>query len=361
MLVSLKKSFIFMTVASVLMTPSQGFCNIWNLTQDTISSNKTKITYEQVREHLRLLTADENIVSHPQQEDTLVIAGGYITLNPTSIRSFKNLEDYNTQDSVPEFEYSFEPSSSTPDTVATVSRKDLRGIRIAVDVIPTHPYFKDPIGDWSYEKFVAELQDHLGKSLSAEGAEISVLRPKIQLSAETVDEINQNPPHIVISTQFNNDNQDCMVTFCGGNTLKSDFANERQRARFIQAALTGKHVQSAGLGACITKHCQDKFNVKPLAWQNASFEGNARPVPASPALCSTAQLDQNGGNLNGIAMRNLIHNGCFAKAVVVPFPDMKWVREQVKPAHESEWIAHYTKAITDAVLDYAGKTPAVFE
>ena len=38
-----------------------------------------------------------------------------------------------------------------------------------------------------------------------------------------------------------------MVTFCGGNTLKSEFATDRQRARFIQAALTGKYVHSAGL------------------------------------------------------------------------------------------------------------------
>jgi hypothetical protein len=74
-------------------------------------------------------------------------------------------------------------------------------------------------------------------------------------------------------------------------------------------------------------------------------------VPVSLTILSDAELETSEGYFNGIATRNLIHNGFFAQAAVVPFPDMQWVRNEVKIGYESEWIASYARTLTDAVLD----------
>src|SRR4051812_43182754 len=107
MFFSLKKSFVIIAITFV-MVPSQGFCNIWQQVQDSIT---TKPTYEEVRGHIR--TSDENLVSYSQDKKMLLIADGYVVLTPTRILSFKNVEDYKKKDSVPEFEYVFEKASSS--------------------------------------------------------------------------------------------------------------------------------------------------------------------------------------------------------------------------------------------------------
>jgi hypothetical protein len=362
---SVRRFLIFPLLFFGMAVPNNGFCNIWKLTQDAIDRNHTTVSFEQVLNHLRLLTRDENII--PLDEpDTWVIAGGYVVLSRHSIRTFKSPGDFATMGMVPEFEFVFDRQKShelDEHSIASArrSREDLEGIRIALDIVPTHEFFKDAIGDWSYEKFVSELQNALARSLGTLRAEVSLLRPSIELSATTVEEINRNAPQIVISTQFNNDNQDGMVTFCGGNLLKEEFASERQRARFVEAVLTNKHLYSAGLGACITQHCQDKLGARALPWERSSFEENARPVPVSDEVRLDARLDESGGNFNGIAMRNLIQNGIFAKAVVVPFPDMAWVRTQIESGHEMIWIESYAGTIADAVLDYTIKHSSLFD
>ncbi|CAM6054202.1 unnamed protein product [Sphagnum tenellum] len=368
----LKKSLAYLGLTLALSAPTLGFCGIWELTHDAISRSRIKTTYPQVVSHLHFLAADETIVADADHEGTVVVAGGHIVISPEAIRSYKNPGDH-TKGGAPEFEYLFEPSQpmdsnnkALPHSLEhlasiekEVSRNGLEGIRISLDILPTHAFFKDPIGAWSYEQFVGELQIALGESLSSVGADVSTLRPRIHLTGAVIDEMNKNPPEIVISTQFNNDKQDCMVTFCGGNILKSEFALERQRARFIHAVSTGKHLYSVGLGASIAKHCQNKMNVQPLTWERASFEGKARPVPVTGTLSLDAELEEYEGHFNGIAMRNLIHNGLFAKAVVVPFPDMKWVCSQVEAGHEAEWIVKYARIITEGVLDYVGKHPEI--
>ncbi len=363
MFITIKKLLVYLGFALPLVAPTVGFCGIWELAQDAITQNKSHRTYHQVLSHLSLLTSDENIIADPAHKDTLMIAGGYIVVTPDAIRSFKNPEDH-MKGVAPEFEFVFETTQLGPFEETKTSseiRRGLENIRISLDIIPSHSYFKDAIGSWSYEKFVVELQTALRESLSRVGAEVSILRPKVQLNADTLDEMNKNPAHIVISTQFNNSQQECMVTFCGGNILKAGFNSDTQRARFIEAALTGKHIYSAGLGACIAKHCQTKLNVQPLGWEHASFEGNACAVPASAVLGPVGELQESKGNFNGIAMRNLIHNGLFAKAVVIPFPDMKWICSEIEAGHEFEWIAKYSQTITEAVLDYVSNHSVVFE
>jgi hypothetical protein len=354
-----KRFFISAATAAALAFPTLGLCDIWTQTQKVISTSHIKMGFEQVRTHLPLLTEPGNIVAASDKKDTWIIAGGYIVVDPGSIRSYKNPTDFK-EGAAPEFEYSFQ-QASLPRSFEL--RKDLKGVRITLDIIPQHPYFKDlTIGEWNYDKFVFEIQNALAKSLDDDGAIISFLRPKIdQINAGIVNEINENPPHIVISPQFNNDQQDCMVTFCGGNISAKELAVDRQRARFIESAVTGKALNSANLGACIAKHCQEKLKVQPLDWKKASFEGNAYAVAEDTAIPGAAHLQKSEGKLNGIAMRNLVHNGIFAQAVAVPFPDMKWIRDQVQPKHELEWINQYTQAIKEGVLDYLSKTPLAFD
>ncbi len=56
------------------------------------------------------------------------------------------------------------------------------------------------------------------------------------------DKLNEAPPHIVVSLRFNNRQQDCMTTLCGGNILPDELDEEEMRASFIVSAVTGKHV-----------------------------------------------------------------------------------------------------------------------
>ena len=353
---SIRKPLIHLGLLLTLITPTLGFCGIWDLTRNAVEQSKTRATYSHVVKNLRLLSPDEAIST---DGDTRVLAGGYIVINPDGIRTFKTPGDRE-----PEFEFKFDRAESVESKTELKDEglQRLQDVRIALDVIPTHDFFKAPIGSWTYEKFVVSLQASLENNLGSHGAKISILRPQVaKLTGELFDDINKNPPHIVISPQFNNDKQDCMVTFCGGNITGSELKGERQRARFVEAVLTGKHLYSAELGVCIARHCMNELGAELLDWRKASFEGNARPIAASEGICSDARFDGTGGNLIGVAMRNLIHNGLFAKAVVVPFPDMQWILKQVKPGHEAEWISKYSNAITAAVLEYASEHPTLFE
>lgn len=360
----IQKCLAILGLSWALASSAVSLAGIWDLTSRAVAQNKFKVTYQHVESHLEFLTPSDNIVRLEDRDGTILVGEGYIVINRSGVRSYKNPEDH-AQGIAPEFEFRFEELADEAHgyvpVKAALPRKGLEGIRIAIDILATHANFGDPIGTWKYDSFIAELQAVLGTKLREVGAEVSQLRPSIQITADTVDGLNANPPHIVISPQFNNDKQDCMLTFCGGNILKKEMAAERQRARFVEAALTGKHVFSAGLAACMTQHCQEKLKVEPLAWQKASFEGNARPLPISMAVRAAAKLPEDQGHFNGIAARNLLQNGLFAKAVVVPFPDMHWVRGQVAEGHEAEWIAQYAGVLVDAVLDYVSKHSKTFE
>ncbi len=336
-------SFSLLAIA----TPRLVFCTIWEQVERSLAQSNSLLGHDQVLEHISLLAAPENIIA---KGDSMVIADGYIVVGPDSIKSFKN-----PGDEASEFEFFF-----NKDFIATdiPPREDLNGIRIAVDVVPWCGYFDNLlIGSYSYQTFVGELADTLATILAEAGAEISFLRPKNNINA---DALNQNPPHLVISPQFNADQQNAMLTFCGGNILPSELRHEKMRARFIQAALTGKHINSASLGACITGHCQEKLKVEALSWPKASFEGNVRPLSCSVRIEDLDQLPQHQGNYNGIGTRNLVHNGIFAEAVVVPFPDMKWVKEQVVEGEESAWIKTYVATLSEAVVDYVKRHSGKF-
>jgi hypothetical protein len=336
-------SFSLLAIA----TPRLVFCTIWEQVERSLAQSNSLLGHDQVLEHISLLAAPENII---EKGESVVIAGGYIVVGPDSIKSFKN-----PGDEASEFEFFF-----NKDFIATdiPPRQDLNGIRIALDAVPSCSYFDEIlIGSYSYPKFVAELQTTLATFLAEAGGEISLLRPKNNINA---DALNENPPHLVISPQFNADQQNAMLTFCGGNILAPELRHEKMRARFIQAALTGKHISSAALGACITGHCQEKLKVEALSWPKASFEGNVRPLSCSVRIDDVNQLVQHKGNYNGIGTRNLVHNGIFAQAVVVPFPDMKWVKEQVVEGEESEWIKTYAATLSEAVVDYVKRHSADF-
>lgn len=347
-MISLFKYVFWIVVVSL---HTVGFANIWEQTRNSIQSKKSFLSYESVVQYMDLLMTPEGITQ--DENDVIVIGNGHIMLSPESIKSFKNIGDVD-----PEFEYKF--AEHVPQNNERTKREDLEGIRIALDVVKVNQYFTNTlVGQMPYEQFVEVLQQSLARHLQAAGAEITFLRPKIALSAKVMDSMNDYPPHIVMSPQFNNDNQDDMVTFCAGNILPEELKSETNRARFIEAALTGKHISSVLLGACITKHCQDELGVGTLSWKKASFEGNARPINGKKFL-GAINLDIKEKNFNGIMTRNLLHNRIFAQAVVNPFPDMHWIRKQIVSGQELDWIEKYTNMLSDAVIDYVKMRAADF-
>lgn len=162
------------------------------------------------------------------------------------------------------------------------------------------------------------------------------------------DKLNEAPPHIVVSLRFNNRQQDCMTTLCGGNILPDELDEEEMRASFIVSAVTGKHVHSANLGAWITKCCELTLGVKPLNWQD-SIEDNAKPVVTAALDNYLFELETNDGFYNGVVMSNPVLNGIFAQSVVIPFPDMQWVQAQCVNGVDN-WIERYTASVTEAIV-----------
>jgi hypothetical protein len=344
------------------ITSVTAYCgDIWEITNTAIENSKIKSSYPQVRSYLHLLT----YAPITEKLGNLIIADGYIVINKESIRSYNNTSDF-FENKAPEYEYNF---SKTSEEHKAEPRKDRAPITIALDIIPEHQDFTDPIFlDLGYKEFVLRVQAELKLSLTKfMGAQILLLRPQnlSKIEPASIDRINSRPPEIVISTQFNNEKQDCMVTFCAGNILEKELKDLRQRARFVQSLVTGKHFFSASLGALITKKCQEKLGVRPLNWQQALFKndnapkGNAAQVKVSEEISPGAQLEQDQGFFNGIATRNLWLGGIHAKAVVIPFPDMKWVRSKMKET-EGKWIKNYVDAISEAVLEFVTNNPALF-
>lgn len=343
-------------LALFLLMPMVGICadkgGIWGLMRGTIDETMPP-TYEEVRQQLPLLVDKKDI---DDQGDAIVIAGGYIVLTKKGLSSYANKDDYKAQ-AKPEYSFNF---ATDPWQRTNYSKSvTLKGIRIMLDIIPTHQYFESGVGTWTYKYFVGELQRALAQSLEAADATISYLRPERESKPEIYDNINKNPPHIFISTQFNNDKQDGMTTFCSGNILAKELVHERQRARFMHAAYTGKCLHSVRLGACVSMCCKENLNVSMLDWKKASFEGTTRAVSASTLLEYTT-LDKDDQNYSGVATRNLAQNNIFCKYVIIPFPDMQWVQKQVANGREQEWIDSYAAAIQKALVRFVNQHQAEF-
>lgn len=380
--------------------PRVGLCDIWQLTRNSILKNPSQCSYEKAKKYLELLTPSSNISVDSESEDIL-IANGAIVLNPESIRSYRSPSDYREKKD-PEFEFRFSDClgiMKEEQEGEVEAKPHPKKVSFALDLIPSHKLFKDrQIGSLMYDDFIRALQDALRDSLISKGFSVDIIRPKLSpieagpswwsnpiarifwwlntraraysclkpspISVEAMDEINSCAPTIVLSTQFNDDKQDDMTVFCAGGISGKEFTYERQRARFIQSALTSKHFNSVELGACLIEAISEQLKVKPLDWGNASFASNGQ-ANAFPVSCSTedlkcaVNLEKRDGNFNGIAMRNLFLNGIYANAVVILFPDMKWVMEQVKSGEEMEWISRYVNAITDGVQKFMETSPLV--
>lgn len=347
------KKLLVLGVLALTAFPNPGFCGIWETAQQAIARHQGPISYESVVQHLPLLTQDLK----EDASGNWVIAGGYIVVSRDGIRSFRNLGDHTRLGAQPEHEFLF---AKAPKVGASQIRNNLKNLRVAIDIIPNHGYFKEPIGSMEYSQFVVLLQKTLEKTLEAEGAQVFVIRPNYPSVSATLDVLNANPPHVVIAPQFNADQQDHMVTFCGGNFTPKDLEAEKQRVSFIEAALTGKSLRSAILGAHVMKCCRETFQVNALDSRKATFEGNACAVSVpsmKAAICSQIPLAEVGGELQGIAMRNLVHNGIYTQALVTPFPDMHWVKKQVGVGHEQEWIQRYSKALVQALQSFVAQNP----
>jgi len=358
-----KKIAIFLGLLLADLIPQLGFCVDWDRLDLVVNKSPTRVTtLQDIRDHLSLLTSPANI---QDQGDRIVIAGGFIVMDQTAIRSYRSVADFNADQE--EHRILLNPDHLESALADRAGGQPLSGIRIALDIIPSHKFYDNlPFGDLSYLQFVDTLQTQIQQDLANQGAAVSLMRSKNQTNLTTgVDALNAAlplPPHILLSTQFNNDHQDGMVTFCGGFLSQNDFNRDTQRARFIHAALTKKHICSAQLGACISQACHEPGNlgVQLLApsYGNFTFEGNADPIPTTVPLVP-AQLEHEGNFYVGISTRNLAHNGVYAGAVVIPFPDMQWVQKQVTPDPQA-WIHRYVQALGTAVNTYVAAHPNYF-
>lgn len=336
----------FILLIALLCFSNATRANVWDQLRNSVNNKSRLLNYQEIRQHMNLLMPPKATLV--MGNGNIVLGGGFIVITKESIKSFKNNNDED-----PEFEYKF--SEHVPQGTSNATRKDLQGIRIMLDVASVNQYFSNTtIGEMSYEDFVEQLRKTLASALSEKGADISYLRPDTALNAANLDAINDNPPHIVMSPQFNADNQDDMVTFCGGNIGVQELKHETNRARLVEALLTGKHINSVRLGACVTEQCKEEFGVQPLSWKKASFEGNARPISAE-IFADDINLETEQEHFNGIMTRNLAHNRIFAQAVVIPFPDMQWVRNQIKSGNEMSWIERYAQTLSNAVMRYVSE------
>ncbi len=330
---SFKKLCLF-TICLGLSLPA--FSTIWERVTSALEQSPRILDYQEIKQHLALLIDPSNIAE--EEDDIISIAGGYFTLSPTELKSFKH-----PGDEIPEYVYQWGPRSSSQKPV-------LPGLVVEIDVVKNSNYFNAiKIGNYSYLEFVEALRDGLARQLRERDTAAVLTRNERPKDTSAVSPC----PHILISPQFNNDKQDCMTTFCGGNFMKKELASEVMRARFIHSALTGKAASSVGLGACITRHCQEKLGVGALDWRQASFEGNVRPIASECLIHEINDLEESAGFVNGIGVRNLWHNGYFAEAVVIPFPDMQWVLKQIAKSSADAWIEEYTAVLADAVIEYA--------
>jgi hypothetical protein len=323
--------------------------SVWSLVENSI---KRHPTYKEVVDQLPDLIDSKDIQVDGRNR---IIAGGYIVITQHSIASYKDPADFK-KSMKPEYEVIFGlDAEEKPKSYVEM----LKGVRIALDVIPTHQYFK-MVGELSYETFIVKLQNEFKRALKDAGAHVQILRPEEpKLTTDLFDKINQKPPHIVLSPQFNNDHQDCMTIFCGGNISAKELESPRVRARFVQAALTQKCSHSIDLGVRIVKCCQDKLGVSLLPWDQGSFEGNAAPVSASYG--QSVKLETKRDFCSGVLTRNLFLNDAYAHCVVTPFPDMQWVAKQVaKDGNPEKWIKDYVAAVTQGIIDYVKENPSMF-
>lgn len=312
--------------------------NIWEDVKNNVDNSFVRATFFEIKEYISLLAEKKSV----KQEGDALIIGEHIRITEARIQSFRDKKFTDL-----EFEMDLPLYENGGGTMETGS---LDGIRIQLDYLETHRYFNDVmIGGLSYKQFGKQLRDTLARHLRDVEIEVTFLRPENVLDASS---INKNPPHVVISLQYNNNKQDCMTTFCDGNVLIKEFENENMRARFVEAALTRKNWNSADLGACVTTCCCEDLGVAPLSPKDATFEGNAQPVSTDAYLDRGLEVTE--GSYNGVATRNMAVNGIFAHAVIIPFPDMKWVRQEADAHGVDIFIEKYAASIKRAVLMHTG-------
>jgi hypothetical protein len=384
------RNFIIAAAGFLLLgLPTPGYCDIWDIVKSRLhpiqsDTDRTSgmqkwplATYEQVVTALPLIAPLTSIAKRAPlfgRSEMYVLADGTITVSPHAIRVFDEVEtpaNYTRRKIL--FEHFFSTSSGLSSTDSPLKEHPLQEITVAIDVLETHPLFDALVfGSLTYKDFVLSLRARLSEKLSAQGARPSFLRPENPITTDTTDMLNSHPsktPKFVVALQFNNDKQDCMTTFCAGNILQNEsISSPRQKARMVHALLTGKAIQSARMAACLTHSCQNNLHVQPLEWEQSSFRGNTTAIAMTHPFGRSSILDtyptptqrEKSPYYDGFTTRNLLHNGIFAEAVVVPFPDMQWVCKQVKqhmktmPADEAvaNWIEEYTEALTQGLIMY---------
>lgn len=342
MSMQIKKSFLLFCVLLGLASQTALASDLWSSVERKFASSFVKFDFNSIKAFMPLLTSPNN---YTITDDRIEIAGGLIVITKQYIRSYSRT---NTM----EFEYRLPdgPENEGP----TMEENNLNGIRIDLDYGPTHRYFTDAqkIDGLSYHQLTNELREKLAEKLRESGAFVSFLRPDVKVLDAA--KLNEDPNHIVFSFGYNADDHKCMTTFCAGNSLLSELTDavrgERERARVVEAAVTGKHWNSADLGACITSSCISEMGVDALNPSRSTFEGNALGVPLS-ALDNRRDLPDDGERVYGLATRNLLHNGIWANAVVMAFPDLAWVRaECAKEGGHEAFIESYTTAIHNGIM-----------
>ena len=336
---------------SALIYSQACFAGLWEDVERAIQNRRVQPSFSEIIKALPLITSQFTL-DDPIQPSKITVAGGYLVITQQNLQSFAQIGAEK-----PEFEYALNHPVQKKYQSTGIPKKDLSGVRVALDVGPDGQNYKQ-IGALPYSEFMTFLQDGLARELRKFDAQVEYFRPNNPLSQEFQDKVNQDPVDIVVSLNFNNDKQDCMTTFCGGNIMQKEFGRDRDRARFIMSLFTGKSLHSVQLGACVSEHCRIKLGVAPMTDVQKRFDGNAAPVSvySVPGL----KLQVLDGSYAGISTRNLAWNHIFAQAFVNPFPDMQWVREQVKGGKEKEFIDYYSQALAGAVLEFVRDKSELF-
>ena len=280
----MKKYFrlISLICFSALFFAQTSLAGLWEDVERAIQVRRVQPSFSEILKTLPLITSHFTL-DDPDQPTKIVVAGGYVVITPGHLQSFAQ-----PGAPKPEFEYALNHPVQKSSLSSGVAKKDLSQVRIALDVGPDGQNYKQ-IGELPYSEFMSLLQDELAQKLRKQGAVVEYFRPTHPLSQEVQDRVNQDPMDIVITMTFNNDKQNCMTTFCGGNIMQKEFGRDRDRARFVTSLFTGKSLHSVQLGACMSERCQSKLGVEPMQDVQKRFDGNAAPVSVAvaPGFLST--------------------------------------------------------------------------
>lgn len=379
-----KTALSVMTFLSLLSNFGFAADPIWDNLKREEKAFKDSATFETVQKAIPLAVnkalVTESLVDGKSvkfeitgQNDKDPANAGYIVIDEKGIRSYPSLSAALSQDSKAEYTFEFE-ACDHPQLNASpiVAGSELDGVSIALDVLTAHQYYNGKtFGNYEYKDFVVKIQNALRTALLAKQADVIILRPEISgFDVKNIAEFNKNPPHLIVSPQFNNDNEDSMITFFSGHHMKGELSAERFRARLIHSLVTQKAIRSAQLASLISAKVHERLGTDLISGHEFYFENSSQGVSASlpvvqenpHSLGKVSKSEQN--YVDGIAGRNLIFNGILAQAVVTPFPTVQAVWDLIQGENGmnvDHWIETYTQAICDAIVELRTQNPSIFQ